>query len=383
MQPVQFFRNFVLFSAFLLGLYFAFTLIVDPYGVSPLSLRLEYVNRFKPARVDVDRLIKPLEVWRYQPKTIFLGSSRTQQGFDPSEMAGSRFAPAYNASIPASTVALNVSNLKTYIALDRQLKTVVLELFLYPFIKSKSSAFIDRRQDQEFNFFENMAILFASWDALKASGETLFYNLIINAPVYEIKPGGYFYYPPGHNAKGPFGGFAAGIWKLQDTRPDMQLDLDAFRSLHEIVEICHSRNLELILLLTPNHSYDDFYIDAIGAWEVMKEWLFRVSDQATVYSFSQPNAWVDEPVSSHMVYWNDPYHFTLEMGRHIQLALIGGNRDVGPGNFMVRLTLDTVAAQIEQRRDAVHRWAQGEKEFVRRFEEERRKWIASKERSEN
>jgi hypothetical protein len=378
MQPVRFFWNFALVSFQLLGLFFAFTLIIDPYGVSPLSTNLEYINRFKPARVDIDRLIKPLEVWKHQPRTIFLGSSRIQQGFDPSVMTGSRFAPAYNASIPASSVALNVSNLKTYVALDRQLKTVVFELFLYPFIKSKSSEFVDQQDVQTFNFFDNAETLFVSWDALKASGETLFYNLVTNAPVYEIKPGGYFYYPPGHNAKGPFDGFSAGIWKLQDTRPEMQLNSEAFQSLHEIVELCRSKNLELILLLTPNHAYDDFYIDAVGAWSLMQEWLYRISGEATVYSFSQPNEWIDEPVSSHMTYWNDPYHFSLEMGRQIQLALIGGH-DGGPDNFLVRLTPDRVASHIEQRREAIRRWATGEKEFARRFEEERIKWMTSKE----
>ena len=145
MNPVRFFGSFASASVLLVGLFFAFTFIIDPYGVSPISTTHEHVNRFKPARVDIDRLIKPLEVWKYQPKAIFLGSSRVQQGFDPSVMTGSRFAPAYNASIPASTVALTVSNLKTYFALDRQLKTVVFELFLYPFIKAKSSAFIDRQ----------------------------------------------------------------------------------------------------------------------------------------------------------------------------------------------------------------------------------------------
>ena len=268
--------------------------------------------------------------------------------------------------------------LKTDIALDQQLKTVVFELFLYQFIKAKSSAFIDQRQGQAFNFLEDAAMLFASWDALRASGETLFYNLTTNAPVYEIMPGGYFYYPPGHDAKGPFAGFAAGIWKLQDTRPDMQFDLDAFRSLQEIVDICRDNDLELILLLTPNHAYDDFYIDSIDAWDLLREWLYRVTALGTVYSFSQPNAWVDETVSSHMTYWNDPYHFSLEMGRHVQLGLIGGHGEIVPDNFMVRLTPDGVTAHIDQRREAVRRWARGEREFVERFEEERRKWVVSK-----
>jgi hypothetical protein len=78
-----------------------------------------------------------------------------------------------------------------------------------------------------------------------------------------------------------------------------------------------------------------------------------------------------------MIYWNDPYHFTLEMGRQIQLQLIGGRNEGLPDNFMVRLTSDGVVEHIEQRREAVRRWARGEKDFVARFEEEHKKWLAS------
>jgi hypothetical protein len=363
--------------ALLTGLFFAFTLVIDPYGVSPLKIKREYINDIKPARIDIDRLIKPLEVWKYQPKTILLGSSRIQQGFDPAVLDGSRFAPAYNASIPASTMELNVSHLARYISLDPNLKTVVVELFFYQFLKSNTSAFVDRRPIESAEIFYSAATLFVSWDTLKASVQTLFHNLVNHAPVYEIKPAGYFYYPPGHNSKGQFDGFAAGIWKLQDTRPDMQLDPAAFQALHEIAEICRSKNIELVLLLAPNHAYDDFYINAVGAWGGAEEWLRRVSREASVFSFSQPNALVYEPVASHMTYWNDPYHFSLEMGRRIQLALTGQKSDA-PANFMVELGPSSIAAHIEERREKIRLWANSENDFVARFYEERSKWLFSK-----
>ncbi len=82
----------------------AFTLLIDPYGVSPVHATIQGVNALKPKRLDIDRLIKPYEVWRYQPKTVFLGTSRIHQSIDPSVLDGTRFAPAYNASIPASSL---------------------------------------------------------------------------------------------------------------------------------------------------------------------------------------------------------------------------------------------------------------------------------------
>ena len=84
--------------------YLAFTSIVDPYGVSPLRLTLPGINAVKPKRLAIDRLIKPYEVWRYQPRTVFLGTSRFHQSIDPAVLGGTRFSPAYNAALPATSL---------------------------------------------------------------------------------------------------------------------------------------------------------------------------------------------------------------------------------------------------------------------------------------
>jgi hypothetical protein len=297
---------------------------------------------------------------------------------DPTVMNQSLFAPAYNASVPASSVALNASYLRQYVELDPNLRSVVFELFFYQFIRSNSSSFIDRQQQASLDIFSDAARLFLSRDTLLASITTIEHNVSKNVPVYEIKPGGFFYYPPGHNSKGGFDGFAAGIWKLHETRPDMKLDDDVFKSFHDLVQICRDRKIELILLLTPNHAYDDYYLDQIGAWGTVEEWLRRVSMEGAIQSFSQPNPWVDEPVVPSMTYWNDPYHFTLKMGRGIQIALAGGSAENAPVNFMMKLTPDTISKHVETRKDAVRKWAEGQPDFTRRFEEERQKWEASR-----
>jgi hypothetical protein len=87
---------------FWIALFFGFTLLVDPFGVSPLRVSVTWMNAFKPRRLDIDRMLKPYEVWRNQPKTVFLGTSRIHQSFDPAALDGTRYAPAYNASIPAA-----------------------------------------------------------------------------------------------------------------------------------------------------------------------------------------------------------------------------------------------------------------------------------------
>lgn len=364
--------------ALLMICFLAVTLIVNPYGVSPLAVSWQHINRYKPARIDIDRLIKPYEVWRYQPKTVLMGTSRIQQGFDPAVFDGSRFAPAYNASIPASTVRLNVENLRQYVALDKNIKAVFLEVFFYQFIKSESGAFLDRRTKPS-GILEDGARLFLSWDVLEAAVKTASYNLGGGQPVQEISPGGQFYYPPGHDSKGGFDGFAAGIWRLHETRPRMQLDDRAFQALSEFIETCKKNHIELKLLLTPNHVYDDYYIGSIHAWGKVQTWLERVTTMAPVVSFSQPGKATDEVVTTDMQYWNDPYHFKLDLGRMVMRSLLGQPVPGMADDFKVVLTPSLVAEHVAKRRAFAEQWAKSHQEFVAAFNRERQKWLASRE----
>jgi len=102
-----------------LALFLLFTWTIDPYGVSPLRLSLQGMNAQKPKRIDIDRLIKPYEVWRYQPRTVFLGTSRMHQSMDPAVLDGTSFAPAYNASMPAASMDMRFNNYPTKAMLRR------------------------------------------------------------------------------------------------------------------------------------------------------------------------------------------------------------------------------------------------------------------------
>jgi hypothetical protein len=356
-----------------LGLYLIFTWTVDPYGVSPTRFSVQGVNALKPKRLDIDRLIKPYEVWRYQPRTIFLGTSRAHQSLDPSVLDGTRFAPAYNASMPAGSMDMNAAYLRQYVRLDRNLHTVIVELFLPSFIGAPTGLSSGTWSE----FASSTVTLFASADALWDSIATLAYNIASGRPAFQIEPGGHLHRPPGRDTKGPFDRFANYIWSSQVSEPDKATFNEAvFDSVLEIIEIARANGLELIFLLGPSHAYADYYYDSIGAWAVIEEWLTRLSGRATVYSFSQPNDWVDEPISPHMAYWHDTFHYSLAMGRGMLRSLAGVPTSGLPDNFMERLTPERVASHTERRRAAVRRWAEANPSLVAQFEEARRKWLA-------
>jgi hypothetical protein len=249
---------------------------------------------------------------------------------------------------------------------------VIVELFLYNFLGQGQ----EHAPKTLTEYARNTVTLFVSVDVFWASIQTLAYNLWTPAPCYEIKPGGYFYYPPGHDSKGPFDGYSAAIWKHHEGRMEgMRLHEPAFDAVREIVSIGRARGLDVVFVLTPNHAYDDYYLEAVDEWKTVEEWLIRLGAEGSViYSFSQPNTWVYEPVSARMQYWNDPYHFSLEMGRGMQQGLAGLTGERTPEDFMVRMTPEIVRAHIASRRAAIRRWSEQNLDFVTSFREERRKW---------
>jgi hypothetical protein len=112
------------------GAVFGFTLLVDAIGISPIRVAVAGFNTWKPLRQDYDWIVKRYDIWRNQPTTIFLGSSRVKQTIDPRLLARTGFAPAYNAGING---AASFPELKPYLlyalSSDKNLHHVFIEAF--------------------------------------------------------------------------------------------------------------------------------------------------------------------------------------------------------------------------------------------------------------
>jgi hypothetical protein len=366
----RYLRHFAFAIVFWISLFALTTLIIDPYGISPVQILIPHVNRYKPKRVDIDRLTKPYEVWRYQPRTIFLGTSRIHQSIDPAVLDDTPYAPAYNASVPAVSLGMNISYLDQYIRLDPNLRYVFVELFLYNFLG----------QGQEHppisltEMLKNTATMFFSYDTAWDAIDTLWYNARVDAPCYEIKPGGYFYYPPGHDAKGTFDGFPAGMWsidRLEHGSPT--LSEPSFAAVDELIETAKRNHIQLTFLMTPEHPYFWYYIDSIDRWDLVTAWLKHLTAMAPILSFAQPNAWTYESVQHHMIYWNDPFHFSLAMGRGIESEIAGSPEPGLPKNFMMRLSPAEVDSYVASQRYAARSWAREHRDFVAAFEAEKKR----------
>ncbi len=347
-----------------------FICIVDPYGVSPIQINLLGLNTHKPFRLDIDRVIKPYEVLRYQPKTIFLGTSRIQQSIDPSIFDGTHFAPAYNAAIPASKLEENFGNIEQYLKLDHHIKDIFIELFLYNFTTPQP----ERATKTWSEFFNSNISLLLSTDAVIDSVKTI----ILNQDNYKTS------YSPAHIAKlgyripnndfNPADTFSDDLFTRTvlgwDKAAKLQLQPSAMQALDNIVAIARRNNIKLHMLMTPNYPWDDYRLISLGYWPLLETWMRKMATYSDVVSFSQYNKFLEEPPthSPKMIWWNDPTHFSLNMGREMMNAYLGHAEKDAPKNLMRHVTPATVESVIAERRRGALRWAATHSDFVAAFE---------------
>ncbi len=324
-------RLLVVSLAIWLGLFLAFTWTVDPYGVSPLQVRLERVNVLKPKRFNIDRLIKPYEVWRYQPRTVFLGSSRAHQSFDPAVFDSTRFAPAYNAAIPASSVSENAVRLEQFFEIDRNLRIVFVELFFPFFLYPQPQA----TKKTERDVFQDSVSLFFSLSSVWDSGLTLIANAA-GQPAPTVSPGGYFVPAASFTAK-----FNQQPWIdlfVKSDNPTKALDPTALAALDQMIAFCRAHGIELYLIVGPNHPWDDYRLLSLGYWPVLESWMRLLANHPNTIGFSY------YAIPETPRYWNDPLHFNTVLGQLMMRLFLGTRSPEPPSNVLQPLTLDTIEA---------------------------------------
>ena len=348
----------------------AFIAFLDPYGLWNTP-KIERINAHKPARANLDRQIKPLEVLRDQPRTIFLGTSRVQQGFDPAVLDGTEYAPAYNASIPAGTIMENEVLLNHYFEIDPSIKHVVMEVFLYQMILGQNSA--ERRSIWDLT--DNLMPLFFSVGALEKSLMTLWVNLrgkrlpFIDARGHWIPPESY-----GGNSD-PYV-YSDSIAEIHLKIPDLNIYDSNVQALIRMKEASKKHGAKFSIIFAPNHPWDDYRLLSLGYWPRVESMYKKLSKFGEVYSASQYNYLLTEPTTDllpngeRMKYWYDPIHFNSIFGGEILRSWAGmeGNR---PKDLLIKITPENVEWVLKERMEGLKNWMRDNETFVSIFDQSR------------
>lgn len=355
----------IAFAWVCLGLGIVWT--IDPYGVSPLPAAWKPLGDYKPKRRNIDRLIKPYEVWWHKPRTVFLGSSRVLESIDPSALDGTRFAPAYNASVPANMLSLDAARIAQYIRLNRHLKVVVMELFFWNFIYWQP----DAPEYGLYEFIENSAALHVSMQTLWDSVLTIKAVLASKERGPYVSTRGNWVNRPDHDAKFLFDAYIPAIMKAEAKLPRVELQPSAFQALDRIVEVCRQNDIELFFLITPNHPYDDYRILSLGYWALLEQWHRKIATYPNVLGASQYTAPLVEPISRKMLYWNDPLHASSKFGDLVLRALQGEKSPDIPPDLLLSVNQQTVTAILLERRSGLERWTADNQTFTEAFDQAR------------
>lgn len=295
--------------------------LADPYQVFE-SPKIERFNKSKPEVETHLRLFKAIAIARQKPNVIFLGSSRTELGLDPTHPVFAHSGSVYNLGISGPNMYEVMRYFQHALKNQPQITQVVLgiDFFMFNEFRNNRLDFSETRLEKEnITLSETLAVLF-SFDALESTAETISTNF--------KDPDRYDFY----NKKGmrnlkyqlyyrlPSSRVKSFKFSLQEYLKDVELyksyrlSPEFLKNLEKIVELCREKNIELKIFISPSHATQWEAIYQAGLWPVFEQWKREVVKIAPVWDFSGYNPITIEPVSNSMKNYVDSSHYTPRIG---------------------------------------------------------------------
>lgn len=375
------------------GLAAVANLMVDPYGIYGFWVQ-PGVNEIKPHAGANGAMAKAYQVQRVKPRTLILGNSRAEVGFNPESSAWPQASqPVYNLALPGTGPLTSLRYLEHAAAVKKP-ATVILGVDFMDFLVSEDAAPysvegtslpMDRRllvtgsgrqnPDYPQQRIEDFAATVLSLDALTHSIGT------INAqharyPADLTEHG----FNPMHDYEGiaKREGYYAMFRQrdqenaraylrrprniyVRETTTSPQLEV-----LRRIIAVCQEQEAELRIVIYPYHAHLLEIFHEAGLWPLFEEWkraLARIAAEANrgheiprvqLWDFSGYNAISTEPVpepsdrtTATRWYW-EAGHFKQVLGDAMlrQMFAEPDRRDATA--IGVRLTPENVEQQIQR-----------------------------------
>ena len=358
------FLAFTLPSLLSLGL---FNIAIDPYGVfnSPEILRL---NSLKPKQFLNVRLFKAIKITQIKPKTLLLGSSRTDLGLNPQHPSLASKQPAYNLGL----VGPNIYEIKRYfehtLKNQPELETVVLGIDLFMFNEHKQNAidFAESRLEKENVTWSDLLNMTLSTNAIEASVETI--KSSNNSDAY------YLYHPhglryvyqnkPHQSPRKRFKGSLYGLFNSNEYYHNYKLSAKFLQDFKDIVAICEQRNIELKVFISPSHAsqWESLYIS--GLWEVFEQWKRELVKITPIWDFSGYNTITTELIGKEMKNYWDSSHYRQEVGDLVLDRLFNTPENKVPSDFGILVTNNKIESHLANIRTERELWVKNHPEIV-------------------
>lgn len=324
-----------------------FNIAIDPYGVHNAPKILKF-NSLKPAQYNNVKLFKAVRISQVKPKTIFLGSSRTGIGLDPSHPAITN-QPSYNLALVGSNINEINHYLKHAIANQPKLNTVILGIDFFMFNKFNQNGIdfdLDRLNKTRItnqDFFNTVL----STDAVASSIETIKAN--INPQEYYLfKDNGHRYtlFKSSPDIPNKFKQSISGYLNKGGFYYQYKISPEFMNRFREIVELCEQNNIDLKVFISPSHATQWEAIHTAGIWSDFEQWKREIIKITPVWDFSGYNSITTEAINKEMNNYWDSSHYTQAVGDLILNKILHHKEKFVPKDFGVWITPQNIESHI-------------------------------------
>lgn len=357
-----------LFPVFSIGL---FNVAIDPYNVLN-SPTFSGINVLKPEQDKQNKLFKAVEVMRFKPKIILLGSSRIVLGLNPEHPSLLNGNNTYNLGIPGVHVYELRRYLEHVIVNQPNLKQVVIGIDFFMFNDFNKNSF----QVQE-NLLEKTAIplqdllnIVFSLEGFEASKTTI----ALNRKASDLTP----YYLNGmrdnkktdesnDNKETMKSIFLKGIKRyLNDSNYYKNYSLNvSLTEFKKVIDICRDRNIDVKVFISPEHTTQMEAIRVAGLWSVFEEWKRQVSTITPVWDFAEYNKITTESINNEMQYFLDSTHYRKEVGDKILNRVLSYQQEPESDDFGVLITPENIESHLAKIRANREVWTRSNPDVVK------------------
>jgi hypothetical protein len=369
-------------------------LVVDPYGIYDFVVK-RGLNEIKPHAEANGIMTKAYQVQRVKPRTLVLGNSRAEDGFNPESRSWPpELQPVYNLALPGTGPRTSLRYLEHATAVITP-ATVVLGVDFMDFLVRENA--VPYRAEGKPLPIERRLLLTESGrpnpDYLRQRVEDFFATVLsLDALIHSINTvnAQYTRYPEnltehGFNPMRDYEGIAKregyyAMFRQRDLenardyllrRPKniyaggktSSPQLEVFR---RIIAVCQEQNAELKVVIYPYHAHLLEIFHEAGLWPVFEEWkraLARIAAEANrsrnvpriqLWDFSGYNAISAEPVpdpadrtTATRWYW-EAGHFKQELGDVMLQRMFSETDRLADAVIGVKLTPENVEKEIQR-----------------------------------
>lgn len=362
--------NFVVISGVLslLVVVGLFNLFIDPYGVwNPPSLY--GVNAHKSEMYTHQRIFRAVDLARLKPKVILLGSSRSFFGLDPKYYAKLTGMNAYNLGLNGTNMAEELAYLEHAIYNQPDLEKVVISLDFYAFNaynEGRTDFSADRMNKHHITLDDSLKTLL-SWDACKASWDTLRYNR--EHPDTPLAEDNGLFTDAGIKrshvlnltTKGTFDRELSTYLYSDQFFRSYKLTMYEYK---KIIRLCQERNIKVVAFISPAHATLWEAIKIAGHWSVLEEWKQEVSALTPVWDFSGYNEITTEQIQETMLNYWDSSHYKKLVGNLVLERLFNPETDLVPDDFGILITPDNIESHLARIRQDQAAWEEKNPDVV-------------------